>query len=183
MNTILDGCNFLFMLVVVWVCVVLESTLLHEFFGMYKPALYIVILAYFALNRFALEGGILAYVMGYVIEINSGAPFGLYSVVLVLTFYAAKGISEGFFIKTPWAEMLLVGVISLLYKIIFLGITSIYGSVTPILKISIISGVFIAFLNLLLTPLGFWVLKQIDERLGKIRPFKTGTQEHRLRME
>lgn len=169
--------NFIGIIFLAYMCVVFQSTLLHQFFGIYKPTLFIILISYLALNRFAIEGGIIAYITGYFIELNSGSPFGFYSCVLVLTFYLSKLVCEGLLIKSIIAEMGFVVIVSVLFKLGFVLVLSIYesvGGIVPTLSISLLS---MAFLNFLLTPIVFWGLKSLDKGLEKELPSKTATQE------
>lgn len=139
-------------------------------------------LSYFALNRFMIEGGFLALLLGYFVEVNSGAPLGLYMVVYVMTYYAAKFLGMGFYIKSPLAEIVFVAGVSLFYKVIFLLVMGIFVDVRSILGAAWMTGVSMVILNCLLTPLGFHFLRWIDEVTDKERPSKTGTQERAIQV-
>lgn len=163
-------------------CIVLQSTLLHQGFGVYKPDFILIIITYLALNRFAIEGGIMAYLLGYLIELNSGAPVGLYSVVMVLTFYCAKLLSEGFFIYTMISQMLLVMTTSIVSKVFFLLIVSMYGSVSNLWSQVLFSLLSMVCLNFLLTPIVFFILKQGDNLFMRDIPSKTGSKESTIEL-
>ncbi|HBQ20349.1 MAG: hypothetical protein A2Z91_05455 [Deltaproteobacteria bacterium GWA2_38_16] len=177
MKYFIDYLNFCSILLFAYVCLFFQSTLLHQFFGIYKPSLLLILLSYLALNRFSIEGGILAFLLGYFIELNSGAPFGFYSCVLVLAFYASKIISVGFFVHTILSEMGFVIIVSIVYKICFLIILSLYEPIQRILMPTFSTLMAMAFLNVLLTPIIFFGLKQWDLFLNKELPSRTSTQE------
>jgi rod shape-determining protein MreD len=177
--------NTLVLFVFAILCLIFQSTLLHECFGIFKPNLIIIILSYLALNRFAMEGGIMAFLLGYCVELGSGAPFGLYSSVFVLVFYSAKFICEGFYIHTLIAQMSLVVVTTVLSKAYLLLVLSVYESsagVVVLLKQATVSILPIVSLNFLLTPLLFVILKNIDRLIYRELPSKTGSKESKIKL-
>lgn len=163
MNTVIYILNFLVVLLFCVICIVFQSTLLHEWFGIYKPNLLVIILCYLALNRSGLEGALLAYLSGYLVELNSVGAFGLYSSVMTLTFLAAKLFSEGFFIKSLSSQMALVFVTSFVFKAFFILILSIYKPLHEIFGMTMISVFPMALLNVMLMPIFFFVLKHLDQ--------------------
>jgi len=173
--------NFFAILLFCIVCVVFQSTLLHEWFGIYKPNLLLIVICYLALNRFPIEGAILSYLGGYLLELNSAGAFGLYSIVMTLAFLSAKLFSEGFFIKSLPSQMAFVFVTSFVFKAFFILILSIYKPLHEIFEMTMISVFPMAFLNVILTPIFFLFLTHFDEWCSKEPPSKTGTQEAPVR--
>lgn len=167
MRTVIYVLNFLAVLLFCLVCVVFQSTLLQGWFGIYKPNLLLIILCYLALNRFGLEGALLAYLSGYLVELSSAGAFGFYSIVLTLTFLAAKLFSEGFFIKSLSSQMALVFVTSFVFKAFFILILSIYKPLHEIFGMTMISVFPMALLNVILVPIFFFALKVLDQRFWK----------------
>jgi len=182
MRYFLHSLNFAFIFVLAVVCMLFQSTLLHQGFGIFKPNLILIIVTYLALNRFAIEGGIVAYFLGYLVELNSGAPSGLFPAVMVLTFYTAKLCSEGLFINTGLSQMALVAVVSIMSKVFLVLVTFIYAPVGSLMQQIIVSVFPMAALNFLLTPIIFFLMKQMDRLLGKERSSKTGTQEPEIEL-
>lgn len=166
-------CNFFLILGFGYLCLLLQSTLLHEFFGIYKPNLFVIIISYLALNRFAIEGGILSYILGYFLDLNSGAPFGFYQAVFILTFYGAKILNEALLVHSTIVEMGFVALVGVLFKLCYLGVLSIHEPVFDLVLVSILTVLSMVFLNFLLTPLIFGILKEIDQFLGKEIPSRT----------
>ncbi len=177
MKTFVYVLNFFSVLLFCVVCVVFQSTIFHALFGIYKPNLLLIVISYLALNRFTIEGGILAYACGYFVELNSGGVFGFYSIVMVLTFLAAKLFSEGFFIKSLPSQMTLVFVTSFVFKTLFILVLSIYRPLHEIFGITMVSVFPMALLNVILMPVVFFLLKHLDRIFAKEPPSKTGTQE------
>ena len=170
MNPFRNSLNFFAILFFSFLCIVFQSTLLHQFFGIYKPNLLVILIAYLALNRFAIEGGVLSFLIGYLVELNSGAPFGLYSCVFVATYYLTKILCQGLLIDMVLAQMGLVVLASLIFKLSFLGILSIYQPLRETFLTSLFSLLSTAFLNFLLTPIVFFSLTLWDALLAKERP-------------
>lgn len=165
--------NFFLILCFGYICLLFQSTLLHEFFGMYKPNLFVIMVSYLALNRFAIEGAILSFIFGYFLDLNSGAPFGFYPAVLILTFYGAKIFNEAFLVHSTIVEMGFVALVGIFFKLSYLGIVSIYEPIGDLLIVTGVSLLSMVFLNFLLTPLVFGILKGIDQFLGKEVPSQT----------
>ena len=143
-------------------------------------------LYYFSVHTFSsgflLEGGFIAFSLGYMIDLNSGAPFGLYSAVCVLTFYTTKLISEGIFIHHIISQMILVVIATLLSKVYLLLVLSMYEPINQLWQQVLKSGVVVLFLNFLLTPLLFFILKKMDAFCGKHIPTKTGSKESEIEL-
>ncbi len=170
MNPFRNTINFLMILFFSFVCIVFQSTLLHQFFGIYKPNLLVILIAYLALNRFSIEGGILSFLMGYLVELNSGAPFGLYSCIFVATYYLTKVLCQGLLIDMVLSQMGLVVLSSLIFKLSFWAVLSIYQPLRETFFVSFLSLVSMIFLNFLLTPIVFFSLALWDALLSKERP-------------
>lgn len=170
MNPFSNTLNFLVILFFSFLCIVFQSTLLHQFFGIYKPNLLVILIAYLALNRFSIEGGILSFLIGYGVELNSGAPFGLYSCVFVTTYTVTKVLCQGLLMDAVLAQMGLVVLSSIIFKLSFWGILSIYQPLRETVATSLYSLVSMAFLNFLLTPIVFFGLALWDALLEKERP-------------
>ncbi len=168
--------NPFFSLGFAYISVVFQSTLLDQVFGIYKPSLVLILIAYWALSRFAIEGALLSFLTGYLLSIHSSSPPGLYPCLCVMTFFTLKGVSLGLLIHSVIGEMGLVVISSVIFKCYFLMMLSIVSTVydlTPIL----ISTIAMAFLNFLLTPILFFFFKLLDEWTEKMHPSKTGVQE------
>ena len=162
--------NFIFILFFAYICLLFQSTLLHQFFGIYKPNMFVIVIAYLALNRFAIEGGFIALILGYFLDLNSGAPFGFYQAVLILTFYGAKILNEALLVHSTFAEMGFVALVGILFKLCYLGVFSIYEPIFDLLFSTFLTVCSMVFLNFLLTPLVFGGLKGLDQFLGKDSP-------------
>ncbi len=182
MNIFFYGLNFLSILLFSIICIVFQSTLFHEWFGIYKPNLIYIVLSYLALNRFSIEGGILSYFIGFLIEVNSGAPAGLYPLVTVLIFFAAKILSESLFINRRISQMLLVVAVSILGKGFLLLVLSMYEPFYEIWRGILVSIIPMVIFNFLLTPLLFFLMQPIDIVFRKTRPSKTGSKESELEL-
>jgi len=175
-----NALNFCLILFVALLFILFQSTVLHQCFGLYKPNLILIMIAYLALNRFAMEGAVLAYVLGALIELNSGAPAGLYPAALVLTFVAAKIISEMLFMNTMLSQMFFVIAVSVLSKFFLLLILSLYESwdgMSALFEQTLIALFPMVVLNFLLTPIVFFMLRFLDGLLGKMAPSKTTSKE------
>src|SRR3989338_3463789 len=170
MNPFKNTLNFLTIIFFSFLCIVFQSTLLHQFFGLYKPNLLVILIAYLALNRFTIEGGILSFIIGYVMELNSGAPFGLYSCVCVMTYMLTKVLCQGLLMDVMLSQMGLVVLSSLIFKLSFWGVLSIYQPLRETFVASILSLFVMAFLNFLLTPIVFFSLALWDALMSKERP-------------
>lgn len=180
MKIFLNAVNFLLIFFFAFIFIAFQTTFFHEILGNYKPNLLIILLSYLVLNRFSIEGGILAFLLGYITELHSGSPGGLYPVTFVLTFYGAKIISGGFLIHTMVSEVLFVGAITLLYKIFLMLVLAMQNMVHFSLLTSLLKMVPVACFNLLLAPVLFFLLKETDSIFGKERPIKTGAQESKI---
>jgi len=180
--------NFLSILFLGQVCILFQSTMIHEFFGIYKPNLILIIVTYIACNRYIIEGAFMAYLLGYIIQLNSGAPTGLYPVIMVLTFCTAKLLSEAFFINTLLSRMFLVIVATIISKFYLLLILTMYESASVVWRSGGIWQQTLAqlfpmvVLNFLLTPIIFFILRFIDKTSGKDIPTRTGSKEPRIRL-
>lgn len=172
MKYFLNTINFISVLVFAFFCILFQSTLLHQFFGIYKPNLFVILISYLALHRYAVEGGVLSFLIGYLLDLNSGAPFGFYQSAAVLTFYGSVLLSKAIFVHSLLAEMGFVMLTGILFKISFLGISAIYEPVHGILKATLLSLFSMVFLNFLLTPIVFGCVKIGDTFLGKEDPAK-----------
>jgi len=170
MNPFKNTFNFLILLFFSFICIVFQSTLLHQYLGLYKPNLLVILIAYLALNRFAIEGGILSFLIGYLVELNSGAPFGLYSCVFVITYVVTKTLCQGLLIDAVLSQMGLVIISSLIFKLSFWGVLAIYQPLRETFLTSLLSLLSMSFLNFLLTPIVFFSLALWDTLLAKERP-------------
>lgn len=159
-----------------YIFVVLQATLLDQVFGIYKPSLVLILISYWALSRYAIEGAILSFLAGYVLSIHSSSPPGLFPCLCVMTYFTVKGISLGVLIHSMIGEMGFVVLTSLIFKIFFLIMMSMVGTIYDLGSIAG-SGIVMAFSNFLLTPILFFFFKVWDEWTEKIHPSKTGVQE------
>jgi rod shape-determining protein MreD len=68
----------------------LQATLLGALpFGVLRPDLVLLLLLYLAGRSDAASGGVVAFCLGYGMDILSGAPFGTFTVTKVLVFFGA----------------------------------------------------------------------------------------------
>ncbi|MFC2074887.1 hypothetical protein ACFLRA_01275 [Bdellovibrionota bacterium] len=164
--------NFLFVILFGLACLVLQSTAFAIFFRSIRPDLILVIVVFLGLHRYALEGGLLAVLLGYLVEIHSGAPTGLMMTVYVWIFVVAKLIGLGVFLDRVWAILLLVAGMSILEMFLIWLLSSVMLSATlafwPMAQQWVLSMV----LQLFAAPLIFRFFSWLDDVCQKERPTK-----------
>jgi len=108
------------------VSLVFQTTLLHDVFGHFKPNFLLILTVYVALYRSIPEGGALCLVAGYLFDLFSGAPQGLYMFVFILVFFSIKVLSQAFYIHSRHLEILCIFLGSIIFFVLIPPLLSIF---------------------------------------------------------
>jgi cell shape-determining protein MreD len=106
---LLKALNFPGLIVIALLFQTLQSTLFtNRFFSFFQPDAVLFLVLWVAMKRDFIEGGFLALLFGYSVELNSGAPRGLFLTNYIFIFLLAKLLYKNFHILNKWA-LALVG--------------------------------------------------------------------------
>lgn len=101
----------------------LQTTILNHLpFLPVKPDLTIIMVAYVGIFHPDVRGLLLAFTLGYVLDVLSGNMTGLYSLLRIFTFVFIKLSGQRFYLKTIPAQFLLITLLSLVDGIFLLSI-------------------------------------------------------------
>jgi rod shape-determining protein MreD len=93
----------------------LQSTLLTYFpVQRIRPDLVLILTLYLALSYPPISGGILAFFMGYLMDLFSGNTLGLYTFTRPLIFYGAQFFKGHFYLEGFSSQFLFVSIFSLM---------------------------------------------------------------------
>ena len=103
----------------VWI----QSILAQEFtiYGA-VPDLALIIIVYMGIFRNPIRGGVIAFCLGYMTDLFSGQLFGQYALVFVVVFYAMRLLGKLFYMRSMVSQVIVVGIMTLLAKLIAAGI-------------------------------------------------------------
>lgn len=94
---ILKLSNFPGMLVLALLALTLQSTLFnHPSIAFFQPDLILFFIIWISIKRKFIEGGVLALMLGYLVEINSAAPRGFFLCVYMMAYLTGRILSQQF---------------------------------------------------------------------------------------
>lgn len=103
----------------------LQTTLLMSFpIQRIRPDIVLILTLYLGLTYPPISGGILAFFIGYLMDLFSGNPFGLYTFSRPLIFYAAQLFRDWFYLKSLSFQFLFVFISGLLEGLLILFLIS-----------------------------------------------------------
>ena len=164
--------NFLLVLLIGLLLIVLQTTAFQLLFKNFRPDLILVLVVYLAFHRYAGEGAILSFLLGYFVELHSGAPTGLMMTVYVWIFIVAKLVGLGFFLTRIWGTFLVVALMSLLEIIFIWGLSYLVLPIAPDFWNLLLIWIPSLGLQLLATPLFFRGFSWFDGVCYKESPSK-----------
>jgi len=104
---------------------ILQTTLLMSFpIQRIRPDIVLILTLYLGLSSPPIGGGILAFFIGYLMDLFSGNSFGLYTFSRPFIFYVAKFFSDWFYLKGFSFQFLFVFVSGLLEGLLILFLIS-----------------------------------------------------------
>ena len=151
--------------------VVVELVSLHPF----APNLILPIVLFLGVSPDVplVRGALLAFTLGYVLDVFSGNRMGLETFVCVATFMSARGAGLRLFLRSPGYQIALAFVVSVLAGGTTLALRAIFSASAPFpagdaLGTAILLGAS-ATATALCAPLVFALVRRIELRLGRRR--------------
>lgn len=149
------------------VAVVQTSAMPHlRIWGVF-PDLPLLVVVSWGLLRGAKEGLVWGLIAGLCVDLLSGAPAGAATASLVAVGFLAGLTQRGAFRAQVLLPVAAVFVATMLYDLIFLLAMLISGR--PVQWLATMGRIILpsAALNLLLTPIVYWLLRSLHRRLGR----------------
>ena len=151
----------------------LQMTLLPAIMGDFKPNLLLLVVIYTALYRNITEGGILSLFCGYLLDIFSGSPQGLFMFSCIVVFFSIKILAQAFFAQSIVLEFsaIFVGsffatITCLICLVIFTDHEIIASQVFFYNFTSMIFNLAVAYLMFpVISKLDLWINKRIGSRV------------------
>ena len=113
--------RIIFPLLVGILFLILQTTLLPSFpIQRIRPDILLILTLYLAFLFPPIFGGILAFFMGYLMDLFSGNAFGFYTFSRPLVFFAAQFFKERFYLEGFYSQFLFVFVFAMLEGILIL---------------------------------------------------------------
>jgi len=119
MKRSLKNLNPLFILLFGLLMLAIQTTFLNiPSTGELQPEFILLIVIYLGLNRHEIEGVTLSFILGYLVELHSGAPRGSIQLAAVVVFIITKLLSQTIFIPSFISNMILVMSLTLVWRFI-----------------------------------------------------------------
>ena len=125
-------------------CLTLQTTLLASFpFQRVRPDLVLILTLYVGFSYPPISGGLLAFLMGYLMDLFSGNFFGLYSFSRPLIFYGARIFRGWFYLEGFSSQFLFVAVSAIAEGLVILTLLTAlnvtpYSNLYPLLFTSLL---------------------------------------------
>jgi len=168
---LLKALNFPGMIVIALLMLTLQSTLFtNQTIAFFQPDMMIFLVLWVAIKRDFTEGGILTLLFGYCVELQSGAPKGLFLADYMLIFLTARFLNRNFQILNR-RSLILVGIGAALFSrfnvlfILYLlnkAENQWFHTVQLLAPTAIVHGILIPFVFRFLHRFDIWSLKNPD---------------------
>lgn len=130
------------------------------------PDLALLVILYLALavKGSPSAGAACAVGLGYLSDLFSGAPRGLYSLTFVLCYFVVRGLSARLYLRGKLSQMLASFIASLATSVLLVGLEVVlsrhatWAMIHPALGSALVTG--------LVAPFMFWLLWSIDKKLA-----------------
>ena len=110
-----------FFLLMVIVCLTLQTTLLaFAPIQRVRPDLLLILTIYFGFSSSTVSGGLLAFCMGYLLDLFSGNVFGLYAFTRPLIFFVTRLFKHKFYWEGLSFQLLFVFIVAMLEGLLLL---------------------------------------------------------------
>ena len=161
---------FALFLSVAFLCVLLQSTVLHLLpLGPVVPDLALVLCVYWALNRPSVGTVLGAFLMGYTVDVFSSPILGVNTFAMSLVFLSVHLSSRHIWVRSPLFTMTLVFLASLVKVTAIVILWSIFLA-TQNMWAAALKYIFLEALSAaLLSPVVFFLLSWAENRLEPVR--------------
>lgn len=177
---LLKAFNLPGLIVIALLAMALQATLFNNTsFAFFQPDIILFIVLWLAMKREFGEGGVLTLVLGYLAELQSGAPKGIFLINYMLIFLVARFLYKNFQVLNR-RSLILVGIgASLFSRLDILFILYLvnkadnewFHTLQLLAPTMIIHGALISFVFRLLYKFDFWTLKNPDAEYRYERDF------------
>ncbi len=151
---------FLFLLFGIF-SLVLQTTVFYLIPGEFHVDLILILVVYLGFTRDAIWGGIMAFCLGYMMDIGSGGIPGTFCFSKFILFLITTTVTRRFFTKHPMFIFSLVFLFSLLDGLMVLGILRIHGT-WRVEGLDVGNILFQAAATGLTAPIVFALLRKVD---------------------
>ena len=142
---------------------ILQTTWLHSFpIQRIRPDILLIFTLYLGLSFPLIPGGILAFFMGYLLDLFSGNALGFYTLSRPLVFFAAQFFKERFYLEGFYSKFLFAFIFAMLEGLLILILMNALhlvplGNLYPLLFTFLLPQ---SFFTGLTTPLLFFLFQQ-----------------------
>jgi len=159
--------RFLLFLAAGFVAVLLQATLLdHLPLGGLKPDLLLIIVLYIGFFLPSNEGAVLSFALGYVQDLFAGHLIGLFTLMRVTAWLAAKLMSGMLNLRSVFAQTIFVAIYSIADYFIMTGVLRLFGGAEYPLPAAGSAIWKTALLNAAAAPIVITTLLRIEKRLS-----------------
>lgn len=90
-------------------CMLFQTALFPRIFPIYlKPDLLLILVVYLGVNEKYSNGGLLAYILGCLLDVFAGSYFGMYGMTFLILFYSVRGAVSFFNSENPLLLLFMV---------------------------------------------------------------------------
>ena len=149
--------------------VIIQTTLFSFFpLSLFTIDFSLIITIYLGFYRRPFQGSLLSFLLGYVLDVFSGGPSGLYAFLRVLSFGLSKALSGKIFINGFLPPMAVVFVFSIVDYLSMIILMKVFQLKLPGVSVMILTPLKQAVLTALFSPLVFRLLHKIEGWQGKV---------------
>ncbi|MBW2148492.1 MAG: rod shape-determining protein MreD [Deltaproteobacteria bacterium] len=164
--------DFFFFLLCGIFSLVLQTTVFYLIPGTFHVDLILIIVVYLGFTRDVAWGGVLAFCLGYMMDIGSGGIPGTFSFSKFIVLLITATVAKRFFTKHPMFIFFLVFLFSLMDGLIMLGILRIQGT-WRVEGLDVGNVLLQAAATGLIAPFVFALLRRVDATMAKFLSKKT----------
>jgi rod shape-determining protein MreD len=157
--------RFLFFLLIGWLLLIFQTTLLKFFsVGVVVPNLVLLTVLYLGLYHQFRQGYTITFFLGYLMDLFSGGPMGLYIFLYLGSFFLTQIIREIFYLKSVFFQVIFILIFSLSNDFLLFLLLWVFSSLvsfsSSMLKWIALQGIY----NASVGPFLFLLLDRVNQR-------------------
>ena len=139
------------------VIISVQSTILHNFqYSAVTPDLTLIFVIYLGIFYGQIGGILLSFFLGYMLDIVSGSPFGVYTLLRIVIFILTKQATKNFYFGGILPQLSFVFLLSILDGILLVLVLYLSGSVVILGSLAIKIVMIQTFLTVIVSPVLFY---------------------------